>query len=60
MSRITREFDELAELDVNLGPTEKRGYGLMVALRPWAYWNIVLHENNMFHSEAGSHSKAGV
>ncbi len=42
--RLSREFDELAELDVNLGPTEKRGYGLMVALRPWAYWNIVLND----------------
>jgi transcriptional regulator with XRE-family HTH domain len=45
LSRVTREFDELAELDVNLGPTEKRGYGLMVALRPWAYWNIILSDS---------------
>ncbi len=42
--RLTQEFDELAEMDVNLKPTEKRGYGLMVALRPWAYWNIILSE----------------
>ena len=42
--RLTQEFDELAELDVNLKPSEKRGYGLMVALRPWAYWNIILGE----------------
>ena len=45
LSRVTREFDELAELDVNLGPTEKRGYGLMLALRPWAYWNIILNDS---------------
>jgi len=45
LSRLSREFDELAELDVNLKPTEKRGYGLMVALRPWAYWNIVLDDS---------------
>lgn len=44
--RITREFDELAELDVNLEPAQKRGYGLMVALRPWAYWNIVLSDDS--------------
>lgn len=45
LNRVIREFDELAELDVNLQPAEKRGYGLMVALRPWAYWNIVLHDS---------------
>lgn len=45
LTRVSREFDELAELDQNLEPTEKRGYGLMVALRPWAYWNIVLNDN---------------
>jgi transcriptional regulator with XRE-family HTH domain len=47
LTRVTREFDELAELDVNLEPTGKRGYGLMVALRPWAYWNIVLNDSEM-------------
>jgi hypothetical protein len=46
LMRLTREFDELAELDVNLAPTEKRGFGLMVALRPWAYWNIILTDAN--------------
>jgi hypothetical protein len=48
---LTREFDELAELDVNLSPSEKRGYGLMVALRPWAYWSIVLNTDE--HSGPG-------
>jgi DNA-binding Xre family transcriptional regulator len=42
MASLSQEFDELAELDVNLKPDQKRGYGLMVALRPWAYWNIIL------------------
>jgi transcriptional regulator with XRE-family HTH domain len=45
LARLAREFDEAAELDVDLPPDEKRGYGLMLALRPWAYWNIVLDEN---------------
>jgi transcriptional regulator with XRE-family HTH domain len=45
LARLARDFDETAELDVELPPAEKRGYGLMVALRPWAYWNIVLDEN---------------
>lgn len=42
LARLSRELDELAELDAKLTPKEKRGYGLMVAMRPWAYWNIVL------------------
>lgn len=45
LQRLGREFDELAEMDVNLGAGEKRGYGLMLALRPWAYWNIILNDN---------------
>ncbi|NNJ65772.1 MAG: hypothetical protein HKP16_09405 [Xanthomonadales bacterium] len=45
LARLVREFDETAELDVDLAPADKRGFGLMVALRPWAYWNIVLDEN---------------
>jgi len=45
LNRLTREFDELAELDTGLEPSGKRGYGLMVALRPWAYWNIILNDN---------------
>jgi DNA-binding Xre family transcriptional regulator len=45
LTRVSREFDELAEMDVNLESTGKRGYGLMVALRPWAYWNIILNDN---------------
>ena len=47
LTRLTREFDEMAELDQNLEHGEKRGYGLMVALRPWAYWNIVLNDNQL-------------
>lgn len=42
LARLARDFDELAELDEGLSPNEKRGYGLMVAIRPWAYWNVVL------------------
>jgi transcriptional regulator with XRE-family HTH domain len=52
LGRITREFDELAEMDVNLQPAEKKGYGLMVALRPWAYWNIVLDGGGALSADA--------
>jgi DNA-binding Xre family transcriptional regulator len=59
LARITREFDEMAELDVNLEPNEKRGYGLMVALRPWAYWNIVLNDNEAFSPDGPPGGTAG-
>ena len=49
LTRLTRDFDEMAEMDQNLKPTEKRGYGLMVAMRPWAYWNIVLNGDQVQH-----------
>jgi len=51
LTRASREFDEMAELDVNLEPEQKRGYGLMVALRPWAYWSIVLHDSELQPSD---------
>ena len=44
MGRLGEEFDELTELDRNLGPTQKQGFGLMVAMRPWAYWNIIFSD----------------
>ena len=49
LTRLTRDFDEMAEMDQNLQATEKRGYGLMVAIRPWAYWNIVLDGGQVQH-----------
>lgn len=42
VDRIIREFDDLADMDSGLPAADRRGYGLMVALRPWAYWNVVL------------------
>jgi transcriptional regulator with XRE-family HTH domain len=49
LTRLTRDFDEMAEMDQSLQATEKRGYGLMVAIRPWAYWNIVLDGGQVQH-----------
>ena len=43
--RLAQKFDEVAELDVNVKPTEKQGYGLMIALRPWAYRNVILNDS---------------
>lgn len=45
IASLGQEFDDFAEMDVNLKPDQKCGYGLMLALRPWAYWNILFDEN---------------
>lgn len=41
LDRLAHEFDELAELDMNLPRKQKRSFGLMLALRPWTYWQIL-------------------
>lgn len=41
MEALSKEFAELAEIDLALPPDEKRSVGLMLALRPWTYWDVV-------------------
>jgi DNA-binding Xre family transcriptional regulator len=41
LARLTQDFDELADLDLNLPKERKRSFGLMLALRPWTYWQIL-------------------
>lgn len=41
MSRLADEFSELVELDRNLPPDNKRGYGLLIGARAWTFWNAV-------------------
>ncbi|MDH3646938.1 MAG: helix-turn-helix transcriptional regulator [Gammaproteobacteria bacterium] len=41
LARLEREFDDLADLDMNLPPEQKRNVGLMLAMRPWTYWQIL-------------------
>lgn len=43
LERIVEEFDELAELDLTMPQDKKQSVGLMMAFRPWTYWDIVGH-----------------
>lgn len=41
LEKFGQEFDDLAELDINLPADKKKSVGLMLALRPWAYWSLI-------------------
>ncbi len=41
LEKLSREFDELAELDMNLPRKKKSSTGLLLAMRPWTYWQIL-------------------
>ncbi len=41
IARLAEEFSELAELDRSLAHEQKRGFGLMLAARPWTFWNSI-------------------
>jgi len=37
LNQLTEQFAELAELDLATDPGDKKGMGLMIALRPWVF-----------------------
>lgn len=39
--KLSREFDELADLDINTPASEKKAFALLIGFRPWAYWSIL-------------------
>ncbi len=41
LERLSQDFDELAEIDMSLPRDRKQSFGLMLALRPWTYWDIL-------------------
>ena len=41
LEKLAQDFDELAELDINLPAERKKSAGLMLALRPWNYWPLI-------------------
>jgi transcriptional regulator with XRE-family HTH domain len=41
LERLSQDFDELAELDMTVPRRKKQSFGLMLALRPWTYWDIL-------------------
>jgi len=41
LEKLSREFDELADLDINMPPSKKTAYALLVGFRPWNYWSVL-------------------
>ena len=41
IERLAQEFDELVDLELSLPNAKKRGFGLLLAFRPWTYWAIL-------------------
>jgi len=39
--KLSREFDELADLDINMPESKKKAFALLIGFRPWAYWSIL-------------------
>jgi len=42
IERLSKEFDELVDLELSLPAEKKRGFGLMIGFRPWTYWRILV------------------
>lgn len=49
LEKLSQEFDELAELDLNVPRKKKRSIGLMLALRPWTYWQLLEPKSQQLH-----------
>lgn len=41
LEKLSQEFDELAELDISLPASKKKAIGMLIGIRPWAYWSIL-------------------
>ena len=41
IEKLSQEFDELADIDISLTPSKKKAVGLMIGMRPWAYWSVL-------------------
>jgi len=56
--KLSQEFDEFAELDISTPVKDKKAYGLMLAFRPWTFWQILKGTANDIGLNAGR-SQAG-
>jgi DNA-binding Xre family transcriptional regulator len=54
LERLSQDFDELAEIDMSLPREKKRSFGLMLALRPWTYWDILEPSTQSLQPAAGA------
>ena len=41
IDKLSQEFDELVELDISLAANKKKAVGMMIGIRPWAYWSVL-------------------
>jgi len=41
LKKLSQDFDELVDLDLSLSPHTRKSIGLMIGVRPWAYWRIM-------------------
>lgn len=41
LEKLSEDFDELSEIDISLPERKKKAIGLMIGIRPWAYWSIL-------------------
>lgn len=39
--KLSREFDELVDLDISMPASKKVAYAMLVGFRPWTYWQIL-------------------
>ncbi len=39
--KLSLDFDELADLDIAKPASEKKAVGMLIGMRPWAYWEIM-------------------
>jgi transcriptional regulator with XRE-family HTH domain len=41
IDRFIRELDDYVELDISAPRDQKKSYGLLIAFRPWTFWDIL-------------------
>ena len=41
LEKLSQDFEELSEIDISLPERKKKAIGLMIGIRPWAYWAIL-------------------
>ena len=59
LDKLSQEFDEFAELDMALPKDAKRGFGLLVGLRPWTYWQILEQSTQQLAPRAAQQRQGG-
>lgn len=59
IERLSKEFDELVDLELSMSAKKKRGFGLMLGFRPWTYWQILVPNQDALGPDAKRKSMYG-